>query len=525
MIQIPIEIGDTILTGRFKNHKVIVKEISQDENGLPLVNGKGILKIRIEKLMKTKKQIKEDTLSDKQILLAATKLCQFFRVENQRENIIKILRKTQFDSNGVPLTNVSLLSKILHSTSDEGTKNIVKASMKENKKTIKESGRPNIPIDVKIKKEDNRFWIQLKEDDTVVGSPQGYETKEMAEMACNGRGFKLNDDELELPETVEVPEPSKGKPIKFKKPEIIDVGEEKELKESLKNLIKEMLLETRNLPPYSPLKSINSKQTGKRTTSKKELVVEAKNIKIKITGGSKQVILVKDILHDLSIKQPAMGYSDVFVIPKYEFDLVQQQFDRNRIQYEVLNEGKFIDEIKALIREQLKKKKLTENSPELDSEIEEYAKLSDQIDRMKAELEQMEKRFETLDQKFRVLLEGLATELDETSKVYIRTKNILITIKKHGYDRTNKSYKDAYEFIRKKVNPKLQQMMDEVLETSKTISYVKSKLGVQYESKINENWVTNLFNKVKNFFVNGIKKLRSLNQSVNQDLTKLEGML
>lgn len=54
MIQIPLEIGDIILAGRFKNKKIKVKEISFDEYGLPTVNGRGIMKIRIQKLIKPK---------------------------------------------------------------------------------------------------------------------------------------------------------------------------------------------------------------------------------------------------------------------------------------------------------------------------------------------------------------------------------------------------------------------------------------------------------------------------------------
>lgn len=54
-IKLDIKIGDTILTGKWRNHKEVVKEIGEDENGLPTINGKSILKIRIEKLMKKKK--------------------------------------------------------------------------------------------------------------------------------------------------------------------------------------------------------------------------------------------------------------------------------------------------------------------------------------------------------------------------------------------------------------------------------------------------------------------------------------
>lgn len=47
MIQIPIEIGDTILRGKFRNKKVVVKSIGTDEHGSPTVNGKSILSIRL----------------------------------------------------------------------------------------------------------------------------------------------------------------------------------------------------------------------------------------------------------------------------------------------------------------------------------------------------------------------------------------------------------------------------------------------------------------------------------------------
>lgn len=63
MINLPIEIGDVILAGRFKNKKITVKEITFDEYGLPLVNGRGIMKIRIQKLMPTKPSITESQTS------------------------------------------------------------------------------------------------------------------------------------------------------------------------------------------------------------------------------------------------------------------------------------------------------------------------------------------------------------------------------------------------------------------------------------------------------------------------------
>ena len=48
-INIPVEIGDTILTGRFKNKKVVVKSIDKDEHGMPTINGKKITTFRVLK--------------------------------------------------------------------------------------------------------------------------------------------------------------------------------------------------------------------------------------------------------------------------------------------------------------------------------------------------------------------------------------------------------------------------------------------------------------------------------------------
>lgn len=51
MIKIPIEIGDIVRVGKFKNKRIKVKTIEYDEYGLPLINGRPLLTMRIEKLI------------------------------------------------------------------------------------------------------------------------------------------------------------------------------------------------------------------------------------------------------------------------------------------------------------------------------------------------------------------------------------------------------------------------------------------------------------------------------------------
>jgi hypothetical protein len=58
MIKVPIKVGDTILGGRFKNKKTVVKKIGKNDKGDITINGKPLLKYRI---------IKESTSYDKLI--------------------------------------------------------------------------------------------------------------------------------------------------------------------------------------------------------------------------------------------------------------------------------------------------------------------------------------------------------------------------------------------------------------------------------------------------------------------------
>ena len=51
VLVIPIQLGDVMLTGRFRNKPIKVKEIGVDELGQPTINGKPILKFRLKNLM------------------------------------------------------------------------------------------------------------------------------------------------------------------------------------------------------------------------------------------------------------------------------------------------------------------------------------------------------------------------------------------------------------------------------------------------------------------------------------------
>ena len=55
-IKLPIEIGDTVLMGKFKNKKTVVKSIEWNEKGDLMINGKSALRVRISKKKKKRSE-------------------------------------------------------------------------------------------------------------------------------------------------------------------------------------------------------------------------------------------------------------------------------------------------------------------------------------------------------------------------------------------------------------------------------------------------------------------------------------
>ncbi len=62
MIKIDVKVGDTIKVGRFKNKSIVVKEIGEDDHGMPTRNGRSVVTFRKNKagdMYKTKDKVGE----------------------------------------------------------------------------------------------------------------------------------------------------------------------------------------------------------------------------------------------------------------------------------------------------------------------------------------------------------------------------------------------------------------------------------------------------------------------------------
>ena len=65
-MDLDIEVGDVILTGRFKNKRTVGREIGVDDLGQPTINGMKALSFRIEKLMPKSKWSKKSLEAEKE---------------------------------------------------------------------------------------------------------------------------------------------------------------------------------------------------------------------------------------------------------------------------------------------------------------------------------------------------------------------------------------------------------------------------------------------------------------------------
>jgi hypothetical protein len=75
-----------------------------------------------------------------------------------------------------------------------------------------------------------------------------------------------------------------------------------------------------------------------------------------------------------------------------------------------------------------------------------------------------------------------------------------------GYEKTNHRYKEVFEESLEKVNKNTKRLLENLLESTKTLSKVVSSIGVQ---PINENLWKNLLDKIKRVFQRIIPQIKS----------------
>jgi uncharacterized protein YoxC len=143
--------------------------------------------------------------------------------------------------------------------------------------------------------------------------------------------------------------------------------------------------------------------------------------------------------------------------------------------------------------------------------VDEFGELSDEMDKVKKQLDEMKKKYEGLEDELRPLLE----ELNRYNQKSIQTEKYLVSIKRFGYEKENMKYKEVFEQSLTKVNNNTKKLLEDLLQSTKTISQVVTSIGVQ---KIGEGFFTDFVNKIKTL-------LNKLTNSVKRSLTDMDDLI
>jgi hypothetical protein len=134
----------------------------------------------------------------------------------------------------------------------------------------------------------------------------------------------------------------------------------------------------------------------------------------------------------------------------------------------------------------LKEAKVTD--PEIARKMMEFSVLSDEIDKLKGQLYDKKERYAEIEDELLPILEELERTGDRTLEVY----NIIITIKKRGFDRTDYKYKEAFQWLLERVNQAMKDIVLAAKEETKTITRISSSLGIQKKKLDEDDTYSNL---------------------------------
>jgi len=154
--------------------------------------------------------------------------------------------------------------------------------------------------------------------------------------------------------------------------------------------------------------------------------------------------------------------------------------------------------------------------PELTQQIKDFAELSDEIDRTSAKLKLLQSKYKALEDVIRPVLE----ELDDTKEKALEVENILVTIKRKGFDRTSYAYKDALEWVKQRVNPAMRKIVDDSIEQTAKTATIASQIGVQKLEE--ESKIQSYIERIKGAWNKFTQKLSALNNKLSQDIDALK---
>jgi len=202
--ELDLEIGDTILRGKFKNKPVVVKNFGVDDKGQPTINGKKMLSFRIKKLIPKKKSIKLKEIKEVDSLVFSNEIKQKHQksidsFSNGSTGLFTNFDITQFKSNPPPRNSGSkTIAELQELETVISTIDINKADdIEKYFKDFLES------IGVKYPKEEVKTL--LDDSRAVIYTLKYYYNRPRPEQVANALGLKFHVKPLETANTPSYP--------------------------------------------------------------------------------------------------------------------------------------------------------------------------------------------------------------------------------------------------------------------------------------------------------------------------------
>ena len=153
----------------------------------------------------------------------------------------------------------------------------------------------------------------------------------------------------------------------------------------------------------------------------------------------------------------------------------------------------------------------------IDKKIDEFGKISDEIDKVKSILDRLTKKYRVIENELRPVLE----QLHQQNQKSLLTKKYLVTLKRMGYSRDNYKYKESFEKSLTKVNQQTRRVLEDILQSTKTITTVVSSIGVQRIDEISlKSMLQKVFSSFKRF-VSPLKRNTKNIDGLNSILKKM----
>lgn len=149
--------------------------------------------------------------------------------------------------------------------------------------------------------------------------------------------------------------------------------------------------------------------------------------------------------------------------------------------------------IKRIVSEAMEMNEMKIEGGEMEEQIRKYYELSQKFKNLKAEYDALEAEFKASEEPVRQMLENL----DQAEEKVLELDDIMVSIKKSGYERESFKYKDISEWLYANVNVNMKALADEMMQNNRTLTYVQSSLKLKKKDDLFEGFVTD---KIKSWF-------------------------